>query len=265
MHDKYGGWNSHSLVIHVLRNSVYIGKVKFKGKTYDGVHQPILSESVFTRAQELMLASSREDGKTSPQKTPFRAGYLLSGLVYCRKCGARYSANHGFYKCYSRAKSDRKYIVDPDCKNKNWPINELDTLVTSEIEKLKYDSDYLSKVIKDKTNDVPKLNNAAVTSRIKELDKQMNRMIGLYQIGSIPMEQISDRVENLQKEKHTLQLQLSGQAENSNDNVRRFIEVLNRFGEVFANGTIEEKRVFISSLIESIWIDEEDVRIKWRI
>lgn len=265
MHDKYGDWNSHSLVIHVLRNSVYIGKVKFKGKTYDGVHQPILSKFVFARAQELMQSSSRENGKTNSQRTPFRAGYLLSGLVYCRKCGARYSANHGFYKCYSRAKCDRKYIVDSDCRNKNWPINDLDALVTSEIKKLKYDSNYLSEIIKGKTNDAPKIDTAAVTSRIKELDKQINRMIDLYQIGSTPMEQISGRVENLQKEKNALQVQLSGGNGNRNDTAKRFIEALNHFDEVFFSGAIEEKRAFVSSVIESIWIDEENVQIKWRI
>jgi site-specific DNA recombinase len=265
MHEKYGDWKSHSLIINILRNSVYIGKVKFKGREYDGIHQTIISEPSFKRVQDLLKSSKRDDDKTSSQKTPFRAGYLLSSLVFCSKCGARYSANHGYYKCYSRAKSDSKYIVDPDCKNKNWPIDELDQLVTKEIEDLIYDNRHLNEVISGRTNNKPQIDTVAISARIKELDAQINRMIDLYQVGSIPMSQISERIENLQREKDALQLQLTDQSANTDDAAKRFIDALSHFEEIFSGGSIEEKRVFISTLIESVCIDEENVQIKWRI
>lgn len=110
-------------VRNVLKNSLYIGKVHFMGQEYDGVHQPIVEEHIFTAANQLLNSLSREQTKTTAQRNPFRAGYLLSGLLYCGRCGARYSANHGYYKCYSRAKSSPKFVVDPNCKNDNWEID----------------------------------------------------------------------------------------------------------------------------------------------
>lgn len=93
---------------NILRNTVYIGRVKFAGKEYPGNHQPMVDQETFDAVQRLLDSAEREAQKTSAQKTPFRAGYLLSSLVYCQRCGARYSANHGYYRCYSRAKMQQK-------------------------------------------------------------------------------------------------------------------------------------------------------------
>nr|WP_319487613.1 recombinase family protein [uncultured Caproiciproducens sp.] len=265
MHEKYGGWNNHSLIINILRNSVYIGKVKFKKKEYDGMQQPVISTGTFNRVQELLNSPAREDNKTSSQKTPFRAGFLLSSMVYCSKCGARYSANHGYYKCYSRAKSNAKYTKDPNCMNRNWKIDELDALVIGELEKLKYNSEYLKEILKSDTQNKSQIGTAAVSARIKEVDTQMNRMIGLYQVGSIPMNQIFGRIENLQKEKDALQVQLADQPSGGANDSRRMMDSLNLFEGIFSKGAVEEKRIFVSSIIDSIWVDEDNIRIKWRI
>ena len=115
--NKYGNWSSHTLVLNILRNSVYIGKVKFKGLEYKGEHEPIIAEKTFEEVSHLLNSSERQSGKSTSQKTPFRAEYLLSSLIYCGNCGARYSAEHGNYSCYSRTKGNKDYIIDPYCKN----------------------------------------------------------------------------------------------------------------------------------------------------
>ena len=43
MHEKYGGWGSATLVLNVLKNSVYIGMVMFKGVAYPRLHTPVIS------------------------------------------------------------------------------------------------------------------------------------------------------------------------------------------------------------------------------
>ena len=122
---KYGGWNSETLVRNVLKNEVYTGKVKFKGKTYPGNHTPIISEDIFNQVQDIFKGSDRKS--SSPLRSPFKASTLLSGLIYCGKCGARFHGEHGNYSCYSRTKGDAKYVIDPNCKNKKWKIPDLDT------------------------------------------------------------------------------------------------------------------------------------------
>ena len=72
MQERYGGWTSHALVINILRNPVYVGKVRFKQQVYDGIHTPIIPVDVFNRTQALFHSPAREEGKTAPQKTPFK-------------------------------------------------------------------------------------------------------------------------------------------------------------------------------------------------
>ena len=268
MHDTYGGWNSHPLIINVLRNSTYTGKVKFKGQTYDGVHQPIISNELFEQVQNILHSSERENKKNTAQKTPFRAGYLLSSLVFCKHCGARYNVAHGCYRCYSRSKTSKKHIIDPNCKNKNWPIEELDQIIIDELHRLAFNKSYANQMFEQCADINGAVDNEAILSQIKKVDEQISRMIDLYQVGTLPMNQISDRIKKLQAEKEALENSINKDAPSLEKQREQFFRTLSQFDEIFgknAQSTLEQRRLFVSSIIESIWIDEEDIEIKCRI
>jgi site-specific DNA recombinase len=264
MHEKYGGWNSSRAVLNTLKNSVYIGKVKFKGKSYDGVQDHIISDADYNQVQKLLRSSAREEAKTSAQKTPFRAGYLLSSLVYCARCGARYSANHGYYKCYSRSKSSQKFITDPNCKNTNYKIEELDAAVIAQINRLQYDKDYFNEVVGKPRS--TKDDTKALSDRLAELDRQISRMLDLYQVGTIPIEQISSRLQELQSKRDTVKEKLiSVQQGTGNGQKEEFIKALKSANDILNSDSLEKKRLLLSTMIESIWVDGESVEISWRI
>lgn len=260
--NKYGNWGSHTLVLNVLRNSTYIGKVKFKGIEYSGVHQPIISEDMFNSVQKLLRSQSREDSKTSWQKTPFKANHLLTGLLLCKHCGAKFCGNHGKYVCYSRGKTDKKHIKDPDCKNKKWDIEDLDTLVKDRILGLTYDEDYYRK-LSTRTSDVHTVNREDVLLRISEIDKQILRMIDLYQVGDIPLDDITKRIDRLKNEKNKLQEVLETQVSNKLSK-EEADSIVSGIREIFESGDIVQSRFAISSLSEYIEIDNENVYIHWR-
>lgn len=250
-------WKNALQITNCIRNSIYIGKVKFKGVEYDGEHQPIISEDDFRRANELLKSDDRI--KFPAQKTPFRAGFLLSSLVYCKNCGARYSACHGHYKCYSRSKSTAKFVKDPSCKNKNWKIDELDALVISEIHKIAIDDEYKKLFKKEEKTDDTK----SIKAEISKIDSQINRLLDLYQISDIPIDTIKSKITALTDKKDKLNELLS---ENSRtDNYEAFQVALNKFEALDDTSGIEERRLLISTLIERITIDEESVNITWRI
>lgn len=264
MSEKYGGWKSHPLIINILRNSVYIGKVKFNKEEYDGIHEPIISIDTFKKVQMLLNSEVREEQKTSSQKTPFRASYLLTSLVYCDKCGARYSGNHGYYKCYSRAKSDKKYIVDPNCKNKNWEIDKLDNIIIEQIENLRHNPQYIETLFKTE-KEKPAINEESLSNRIKDIDSQISKLIDLYQINDIPINEIKSRIDGLQKEKDVLNEKLSLTVEDVKETKAKFIYTLSEFDDVFRGDSLEEKRLFVSSIIQSVVLNDEQIDINWRI
>lgn len=259
--NKYGNWSSHTLVLNVLRNKVYIGQVKFKGQSYPGNHEPIIDIPTFNEVQTLLQSPTREDSKTVFQKSPFRANNLLTSLVYCKQCGARYSGNHGFYVCYSRGKTDKRQIKDPSCKNKKWQIKELDTYIENEILKLAFNKNYLEEKIQGKTEPTIKSDNTILLDRASEIDKQISRMMDLYQVGGIPLTQITERIAKLKNEKDAI-IEAVADKEDKKLTITKAKDLLSRIDEVFKSGDIAKKRLYISSLIDCIEIDGDVINIQ---
>lgn len=256
---------SAAKVLTVLKNTVYIGKVHFRKVDYDGIHQPLVSIEEFQAAAQLLSADSeREAKKTNIQKTPYRAGYLLSGLIFCGRCGARYSANHGYYKCYSRAKASPKFIKDPNCKNDNWEIGRLDRLVEREIRNMISQPDLLDIVAQAiaERHEV-KIDRPALQKRITEIDTQISKLVDLYQIGSIPMETITQRINTISAERSQLQAQLD--MPDLIPAVERFMQAVEDYKNGYGTGDTDNRRMFTASLVERIIIEGQSVNIRWRL
>ncbi|MCM1168298.1 MAG: recombinase family protein [Ruminococcus sp.] len=259
MHEKYGGWSSHTLVYNVLRNSLYIGMVKFNGVEYVGVHTPIINAEFYYETQALL--SSRNDPEA--RKTPFRAGFLLSGLVYCGNCGARYHGNHGYYKCYSRAKSDRKYIIDPDCKNPNLKIHDLDEFVVKEISKAAFDPSAILDGVPEKPADDRR---AVITEKLAEITASSERLIDLYQAAEIPLVGVTGRLRELETERALLEKQLDALPRVPVDKRSEWLDNIARYRQFLGVSDVAAGRMYIASVIRKIIIGTSgEVKIEWRV
>lgn len=265
MHEKYGGWGSATLVLNVLKNSVYIGMVKFKGVAYPGLHTPIISREQFERVQQYLNSEERESRKTTAQKTPFKAGFTLSGLVFCKRCGAKFSAEHGNYTCYSRSKSSPKRVIDPNCKNDKWKISDLDELIFDEIEHMSIDDDRLNQVVSS-VKQPSAVDEASFQAEIEKIDQQIKRLLDLYQIGTLPISEISERVHSLQVEKEKLENQAKENRRQMSvkERIERFKQLVSQI-QYMRTQSVEKKRIYVAELIETIYIDGKEVSINWRI
>lgn len=112
---KSGKPFANRTVEYILCNPVYIGKIRWntKGKATatsryittedtiitDGKHEPIITEEIFNKAQEIMAAVKKKYPKNSPQSV---STYMLRGLVHCDNCGATLtmSAKGKGLQCY---------------------------------------------------------------------------------------------------------------------------------------------------------------------
>lgn len=259
MHEKYGGWTNHTLVYNVLRNSLYIGMVKFNGTEYEGEHTPIIGEELFCEVQGLLSSRNARDAR----KTPFRAGFLLSGLVYCGNCGARYHGNHGYYKCYSRAKSDKKYIIDPDCKNPNLKITELDKFIIGEISKAALDPSAILENVPESAEDTRR---AVTQKRLAEIKASSERLIDLYQAAEIPLDGVTGRLRELEAERTLLEKQLDGLPKFPVNTRSEWLENIVRYKDFLGASDVTAGRMYISSVIRKIIVRTSgEVKIEWRI
>ena len=254
--NKYSSWNVPSQMSVVIRNPLYIGKLQTKDGIFDGEHAPIIDEATWYEAQKRYKEVSKAYNEHF--KNPYMGKHLLSGLMYCGNCGARYfvlsakpnGRKYSYYVCYSRD-GNRKMRKADHCKNPNWRVEELDAVIKDEILKL----DFKDFEIKRKKPSDP------TVKQLAELDKQINKLIDLYQVGGIDIQIITEKV-NALNEKKKLILSKKPSAENklSLDEAET---IFKKAKKIFTSGDPAEQKKIVDALIDKIIIEEDGVVIYW--
>ncbi|MBF0387966.1 MAG: recombinase family protein [Candidatus Omnitrophica bacterium] len=116
-------------VLFILKNHLYIGKLKYGGQIYLGQQPAIIDEDTFNKAQE-MIKNNRVDRKNI--KNTSCTGFL-SYLLKCKSCGAvmthTYSLKKGKYKYrYYVCTSAQKHGYS-SCPNKSIPAQVIEDAV----------------------------------------------------------------------------------------------------------------------------------------
>lgn len=277
---KYGEWLEPINIRRTLTNPTYLGLQKWNDNIYEGKHEPIVTKELFDAG--VARVEERTLGKTNPSKKPcFHATQLLTGILYCKKCGARYYGQGAYrgskklpysqrtyihiYSCYSRTKTKKSMIKDPNCKNKNWKAEELDEIIKGQILKLAIDEDFVKQL---KCNTAKKEDNLEVlTAQIDTSQKKMQKLLDLYLNNKVQKPDIASKLEALSAEIQALQ-KTYHELECTNTNKEAYAEttinITTAIKEILYSDDTTTKRRLVQSLIKKIEIDEDTIFIYWR-
>ena len=119
-----------SHITSILDRVTYLGKIKFRGEILQGQHEAIIDEETWNKVQ-------RERKKRST-KNIVTSSYLLTGLLYCGKCGARmryqrWGKDGLKIYCYSQQKSKKNLIKDADCDNDKVDACDVEDIVLTDL------------------------------------------------------------------------------------------------------------------------------------
>ena len=258
---------------YILRNKTYCGYQKHKNEWIKSLHDPIVDEATQSAAVE-RLDESQKRFKESGYATGIEAiSTNLGGLIYCAHCGGKYSksksgtAQYGYhynYSCYSRHKKVKTMIKDPNCKNKNYRIDELDTIIFDEIKKLAIDPEYMNQIKKqaEKDDDVQKIH--AIQQQIKSINAQLSRFMDLYGLGKYSMEELDEKTTPLMDQRSKLQREVEKLQQSSKRITEpEVMHLVKSFDEALANGDLHDRRTIIEQLINKIVIDGDNITIHW--
>ena len=98
----------------MLTNVVYVGRVRYQDKDYEGEHDGIVEPDVFDQVQKLLVSH----GRTA---TRGHSGAVLAGLIRCRSCGcamthtytARKGRRYRYYVCVNAQKRGYEACPSP--------------------------------------------------------------------------------------------------------------------------------------------------------
>lgn len=113
-------------VDYMLRNVLYIGKVRYKDEIFNGEQEAIISDDLFNKVQEI----AKENRQETKKKWEKSGGGLLSKLFRCEHCDAAMVYNYAYkknykyryYMCHKVTKSGfascpTKTIAAQNCEN----------------------------------------------------------------------------------------------------------------------------------------------------
>jgi DNA invertase Pin-like site-specific DNA recombinase len=138
-----GGLWENRTVEYILRNPVYIGKIRWNtsGKTrrnydsptlmiVDGHHEPIIDEATFNAVQEKIDEIKALYGKSTAKQNHPTQPFMLYGLVRCSNCGSTLTRSvSNSVQCYkySHGKCDISHNIS---------LNKLNLLVLDTLENM---------------------------------------------------------------------------------------------------------------------------------
>lgn len=259
---KHGDWSHTGTVGNVLDNPLYAGYIHFDGVLERGQHEAIVPEELNrkVKARRKRLRHAEASGDSA---------YLLTGLIYCDCCNARYFPNRRpnktvVYSCHSRAKKNKSMVKDPNCKAPHIPLAELDAMVEKEVMRLIREPELVDEVIKKRAASEGG-SDSSVSSELMRLDNEINRLMDALQYDQLSsVGEIAERIDKVHAERMRLMPVNNADAPKQFD-IIGFKNVLRDVAFSWDNASLRGRRSFLFQLIDGIYINAEGLRIEWSL
>jgi site-specific DNA recombinase len=121
------------IVLAMLNNPIYSGKVEFQGTMHPGLHKPIVDHAIIESVQRIL----EERGESQALKRGHPSDYVLSGVIRCGRCRRAYietsargrSGLYHYYVCSTRYRYGAEF-----CSGDRLPKNDLEAAVIEQMQ-----------------------------------------------------------------------------------------------------------------------------------
>jgi len=135
-----------SQLFYMLKNITYTARIEYNGIIYKAIHEPIITDEVFSQAQLLHKKKTR--------KFLVCKNFLLAGLVKCKECGSTMSTSftnkkhngkmkrYNYYRCSILNKKDWNA-----CSTKMVSSKKLENYLFESLKRISLDNSYIESLI----------------------------------------------------------------------------------------------------------------------
>ncbi|MBL7046503.1 MAG: recombinase family protein [Candidatus Marinimicrobia bacterium] len=244
----------------ILKNPTYVGKIRHHDKVYDGEHEGIISQDIFSKVQSLLKNNSVAQTNTNRR----RINSMLRGILFCGSCGSKMAKSYtykptkkyAYYMCLNVIKNGRN-----KCGNPSVPSVKLDEFVVNHIKEITVNPEFLASFIEEfsmqKQTEIENIKNELKTLTVKlasyhlERDRMAleNRLTEIEALNNTKeqIEKVTERIHYLEKKKNILT--------SSRLNAGDITVTLNKFFPIWDTITINEQNRIMDKLFKEIFWD----------
>jgi site-specific DNA recombinase len=143
---KNGAPFARPIVLSILNNPIYAGKVEFRGTTHPGLHEPLVDPATFETARRILA----ERGESQALRRGHPTEYLLSGVIRCGRCRRAYVGTsargrkglYHYYVCSTRYRYGSEF-----CSGERLPKDALEEAVMDQMHDVYRDSSLIEEAI----------------------------------------------------------------------------------------------------------------------
>ena len=259
------GWQPN-IVLWMLSNKAYVGRVHWREQSFPGLHEPLIDQETFDRAQALL----KERGENLAMRAASRADFLLTGLMRCGRCRRAYvgmsaRGNGGTYHYY--ACSGRQKLGPKGCDGERIPREKLEAAVLSQLTGIYRDGglirDAIEQVAASSDADRSGLieQRASLAKEVARAERAIERYQEAFEVGDLNpsdfnerLTTLSARLDALHDRDQVLAADLSAEAPTAPDKAT-LSAVADRLDEVIADGEPEQAKALLAILIAELRVN----------
>ena len=235
-----------SCVQRMLGKSFYYGLFEFKGETYQGTHEPIITKKLFDTCQDVMKNRGHIKTRKAEKTFPFR------GLLICGECKCAITAEiqkgHSYYRCTKkREMCSQKYVRE----------EVLTEQVKSFLQKVSLTSQDTEKVLREldkdgqKAKEDSKLVVQNLKSELADIETRLDKLLSAYLDEIVSAEEYAAQKQKLLSRKVECNEEIN-EIENGSvswlEPARAFVKSLNYATELVRSGDKSEMITFLKQI-----------------
>ncbi len=263
---------SRNNLCKIIKRINYTGKIIVPAyrdepmKIVQGIHEPLVSEALFYKVQNLLSENRKVRGKYEPKYAKLRDDFHLRGVVNCKSCG------HSLTSGLSRGKMGKRYgyYTCHRCKGQSVPQEKMHKAFDDLLKSIQIAPELVilyNRVLADQKGFSERNNKTKVTKlnqKLKEIDQRLIKSQDLMLDGKLdPDEYVSIKARYM-VEQNTIRDQINGLRASIDDFLymtKQGINLLSNIVETYKKRPIQIKHKIVSSIfLENLVFDKNKFR-----
>jgi len=250
------GLKYDKLAYQILSRKSNAGYIVYNGEEYLGNHEPIISLETYESAMRYM--------KERSVKKVSESNYLFTGLLHCKKCGAKmryqkWGKHDCKIVCYSQDKSKKHLVKDPNCGNsKLWASDIEDVII----------KDLFTYSFEQSKGDTAQISNMSLLEILHDqhntISLKLKRLYNLYAENGDEI--LLDSINTTRGELKNIQIQIENETEKTKlaDSFVALKKTLSTLSEMWEYMTPKEKKLLINDCINRVTINGETIHVDYK-
>ncbi len=259
---------SVSKLSDMLRDRYYIGYITYKGDEFKGRHEPLISEDLFERVQEIIEARAIAGERRRVHH------HYLKGSLFCERCrqagitqrlilqrtvNAR-GTEYLYFFCRNRQNGS--------CRAPHVNIIHIEDAVERHYARVRFSPTFIADIRTHIAETIGKEEAAArllhqqLTTQLRALDTGEENLLELAADGTLPQAKIKAKLRDIERQRQHLKERLTEAGQDHSEGARLIdvcLRLLENPQELYRRCDDDQRRLLNQAIFHGLYVDEDQV------